>query len=125
MGHNYKELKVWQKATEMVTSIYRNTELFPESEKFGLTQQIRRAAVSIPSNIAEGSGRNTPKDFAHFLAVAKGSAFEMETQLIIANNLGFIESSDMNLLLEQVSEVQKMLYGLHNKILNNKIEIKE
>ncbi len=119
MNHNYKELKVWQKATELVTDIYRNTKSFPDEEKYGLLQQIRRASVSIPSNIAEGSGRNTPKDFAHFLAIAKGSAFEVETHLIIANNLGYIGGESKDQLLEQVTEIQKMLHSFKNKILND------
>ena len=86
---NYvKELKVWQKAIELVTETYLKTQLFPKEEIYGLTSQIRRCAVSIPSNIAEGFGRKTDKDFSNFLSISLGSAFEFETQLIICKNLG-------------------------------------
>ncbi|MGB3776310.1 MAG: four helix bundle protein [Leeuwenhoekiella sp.] len=82
----FKELKVWQKSVELVSQIYSSTKSFPKNKIYGLTSQIRRSAVSIPSNIAEGCGRKTSKDFKNFLSIALGSAFELETQLLIAKN---------------------------------------
>ncbi|MCC7299719.1 MAG: four helix bundle protein, partial [Verrucomicrobia bacterium] len=87
---DYKDLEVWKKAIAVVADIYRLTASFPESEKFGITNQMRRASVSIPSNIAEGSARHHANDFIHFLRIADGSAAELETQLIISEKLGFI-----------------------------------
>ena len=94
----FKELKVWQKAIDLVTEIYTKSQEFPKEELYGLTSQIRRSAVSIPSNIAEGCGRKTNKDFANFLGISLGSAFELETQLIIAKNLNFMNSDDFKIL---------------------------
>src|SRR5690606_40019983 len=88
--HNFKELKVWQNAMSLTKAIYLITDQFPDKERFGLTSQIRRSAVSIPSNIAEGSGRGTDKDFVHFLHITFGSACELETQIILANELTYI-----------------------------------
>ena len=87
----FKELKVWQKAIDLVTEIYTKSQEFPKEELYGLTSQIRRSAVSIPSNIAKGCGRKTNKDFANFLGISLGSAFELETQLIIAKKFKFYE----------------------------------
>lgn len=89
--HNFRELKVWQNARQLVKDIYIASFNFPAEEKFGLTSQIRKSAVSIPSNIAEGSGRNTDKDFSNFINISLGSAFELETQIILAYDLEFIE----------------------------------
>ncbi|MCS6796221.1 MAG: four helix bundle protein, partial [Raineya sp.] len=80
--HNYRELKVWQKAVDLVTKVYQITYQFPSEEKFGLVSQIRRCAISIPSNIAEGAGRNTTKDFANFLSIANGACSELSTQFL-------------------------------------------
>ncbi|VGO18246.1 four helix bundle protein [Pontiella sulfatireligans] len=107
---DFKDLEVWQKSIEVVAEIYRISSGFPDSEKFGLTNQIRRAAVSIPSNIAEGSARHHSKDFIHFLRIADGSAAEVETQLIIANKLGY-EDSEEN-MDEKLVVIRKMLAGL-------------
>ena len=85
--HHYSDLIVWQKAMDLVVHVYEVTESFPQREVFGLTNQVRRAAVSIPSNIAEGQGRGTTKDFLHFLAIARGSLQEVETQLLLAYRL--------------------------------------
>jgi four helix bundle protein len=90
MGQTYRDLVVWQKAMELVTEIYKATERFPKEEIYGLTSQLRRAAISVPSNIAEGQGRLTKKEFHHFLGYARGSLLEMETQLLIAQNLGYL-----------------------------------
>lgn len=107
----HKKLEVWKRAIEFVTKIYKSTELFPDSEKFGLTSQIRRSAVSIPSNIAEGAGRTGKKEFIQFLSIAQGSTSELETQLIIANNLGFLKPEDMY-VLDELDEISRMIIGL-------------
>lgn len=114
MKHDYRDLKVWQRAIEMVTEIYKVTGHFPRDEIYGLTSQIRRAAVSVPSNIAEGQGRLTRGEFRQFLGHAKGSLAELETQILIANNLGYID--DPSHMLEQLSEVARMLNGLLNSL---------
>lgn len=107
----HKKLEVWKKALEFVTKIYKVTESFPDSEKFGLISQVRRAAVSIPSNISEGAARSSKKEFIHFLSIAQGSTSELETQLIIANNLGFLRKEDLS-LLDELDEISRMIIGL-------------
>ena len=114
--HNYKDLKLWQKGIELSTQIYKLTSTFPKEEKYGMISQIQRAVVSIPSNIAEGCGRNSDKELNHFLAIATGSSFELETQLLIAKNLDFTEQILLDQILKQLSEVQKMIYGLKNSL---------
>ncbi len=115
--HNFKELIVWQKARELVKQIYILTEKLPDDEKFGLISQLKRAAVSITSNIAEGAGRGTDKEFIRFLDVSNGSAFELETQLYLAYDLHFIEEEGLNKILEQVTEVEKLIYGFKSRLL--------
>ncbi|MCX6171580.1 MAG: four helix bundle protein [Flavobacterium sp.] len=110
----FKELKVWQKAIELVTNTYLKTQSFPMEEIYGLTSQIRRCAVSIPSNIAEGCGRKTNKDFSSFLGISLGSAFEFETQLIICKNLEFIQQEDFNLLESEIQHIQNMIIKLQS-----------
>ncbi|MEX1262311.1 MAG: four helix bundle protein [Balneolaceae bacterium] len=88
--HNYKELKVWNKSVNLATDIYKQTKNFPKSEIYGITSQIRRSAISISSNIAEGAGRSGKKEFKHFLNISNGSAFELETQIIISKKLEYI-----------------------------------
>jgi four helix bundle protein len=117
--NNYKELKVWQKALEFTTVVYVLTKSFPKEEQFGLINQLRRAASSIPSNIAEGAGRNSEKEFNHFLSIALGSSFEIETQLIIAKNVEILTDNQLITVIEQLTEIQKMLRGLQ-KTLNMK-----
>ncbi len=107
---DYKELDVWKKVVDLVAGIYRLTSTFPESEKFGITNQMRRAAVSIPSNIAEGSARHHSKDFIHFLRIADGSAAELETQLIISRQLGF--AADAEVLITEIIVIRRMLAAL-------------
>ncbi len=94
--HNFKELKIWQNSRKFCKPVYQITKQFPDAEKFGLTNQIRRAAVSIPSNIAEGSGRGSDKEFSKFINYSLGSSYELETQLLIASDLEFINESDLN-----------------------------
>ena len=108
----FKELKVWQKAIELVTNTYLKSQTFPKEEIYGLTSQLRRCAVSIPSNIAEGCGRKTPKDFSNFLGISLGSAFEFETQLIICKNIGYIEQEVFNFLEKEIQHIQNMLIKL-------------
>jgi four helix bundle protein len=112
----FKELKVWQKAIDLVTETYLKSGSFPKEELYGLTSQIRRSAVSIPSNIAEGCGRKTNKDFANFLGVALGSAFEFETQLIICRNLQFIPEKDFEFLEKEVHHIQNMIIKLQSTL---------
>lgn len=112
----FKELKVWQKAIDLVTKIYTKSQEFPKEELYGLTSQIRRSAVSIPSNIAEGCGRKTNKDFANFLGISLGSAFELETQLIIAKNLNFMNSDDFKILENEIHHIQNMIIKLQSTL---------
>ena len=107
----HKKLEVWKKALEFVTKIYKVTESFPDSEKFGLISQIRRSAVSIPSNISEGAARSSKKEFMQFLSIAQGSTSELETQLIISNKLGFLREENIN-LLDELDEISRMIIGL-------------
>ena len=94
--HRFKDLEIWKKSRLFCSNIYSITSKFPESEKFGLTNQLRRSSVSIPSNIAEGSSRKSNKDFARFLQITLGSAYEIETQLLIAFDLGFINNHELD-----------------------------
>ena len=114
MSKSFRELTVWQKSMELVTNVYRATSSFPSSEKYGLTNQIRRCAVSIPSNIAEGQGRNSPREFVQFLGIAKGSLCELEIQLQIATNLGFLENEVT--VIDQINQIGKMLTALKRVI---------
>ena len=114
----FKELKVWQKAIELVTNTYLKSKTFPKEEIYGLTSQIRRCAVSIPSNIAEGCGRNTNKDFNNFLSISLGSAFEFETQLIICKNLEFINKEDFIFLESEIQHIQNMIIKLKSSVEN-------
>jgi four helix bundle protein len=112
MLKNYRELIVWQKSYQLCIEIYRITKDFPREEKFGLTSQIRRAVVSVPSNIAEGYGRKTTPEYIHALYVAYGSNCELETQILLSRDLGYIEVEDMRRLQENIGEVERMLKAL-------------
>lgn len=114
--HKFRELKVWQYSIELVTRIYEITEKFPVKERFVLSQQINKAAISVPSNIAEGAGRKSQKEFCYFLNIALASSYELETQMVIALNLKYINDSDYALIIEKVDEVQKMIYSLHRSV---------
>ncbi|GAA4959596.1 four helix bundle protein [Algibacter aquimarinus] len=116
--NNYKELKVWQKSMELAEEVYKITSNFPKEEKFGLISQIRRSAISIPSNIAEGAGRNSNKEFRNFLGIANGSSNELNTQLILSIKIGFIQENNLELAFSLMNEVQKMLFSLINKFSN-------
>ncbi len=117
--HNFKELKIWQNARNFVKEIYIAISKFPQEEKYGLISQMRRSAVSIPSNIAEGSGRNTDKDFSHFLNIALGSAYELQRQIFLSFDLELIKEEKMNDLNSSLEEIQKMIYGLIKSIIKS------
>lgn len=115
--HDFKKLNVWQKSRQLVKDIYEVTQNFPKEEMYGLTSQIRRSAVSIPSNIAEGCGRETDKDTTHFMTIAMGSSFELETQVILAYDLGYIDSKVIVTdLWNRIDEVQKMIDGFRKSL---------
>lgn len=110
--HNYKDLKVWQQSIDLTAEIYALLLNFPPDEKYGLSSQMKRAVVSVPSNIAEGAGRNSNKEFKHFLAISLGSLFELETQLIISLRLNLIGDESGQEKLIKISELQKMIFAL-------------
>ncbi len=113
---DYRDLIVWQKAMDLVETIYRTTGTFPRGEIDGLTSQIRRAAISIPSNVAEGNGRNTTRDYLHFLSMAYGSIKEVETQVLIAERLRYIDPACSSQLIERTAEVARLISGLVNSL---------
>ncbi len=117
--HNLKELKIWNKAIDLSVDVYKATSSFPSDEKFNLIGQSRRSAVSIPSNIAEGAGRNSNKEFSNFLGIANGSSYELQTQLIISNKLNLLNDEALDSLLKQIDELQKMNYAFQKTLLNN------
>lgn len=114
----HKDLIVWKKAIDFVTALYSKTNEYPKSEIYGITSQLRRASVSIPSNIAEGSARNHDKEFIQFLYIALSSSVEVETQLIISRNLNFISEKDFEELNSELDQIGKMLQGLIKSIKN-------
>lgn len=112
MLKNYKELKVWQQSYTLCLEVYRSTKEFPKEELYGLTSQARRSAVSIPSNIAEGYGRRTKPDYIRSLYIAYGSVCELDTQILLSRDLGYIQTKDKDILEQKVGEVERMLKGL-------------
>lgn len=112
----HQNLEAWIKSLELVTDIYKTTERFPREERFGLTSQIRRAAVSIPANIAEGAGRHSKKEFAHFLSNSQGSASELETELVIANRLGYLDETTFSSLLAKLERIGRLVTGLRRHV---------
>ena len=115
-SRSYKDLEVWKLSIELVKEIYRITEKFPPSEIYGLTNQIRRAAISIPSNIAEGQERNSAKEFRQFLAIALGSVAEIETQLIIAKQIHYLTEAEVEPFMASIDRLRKMTRGLIKSI---------
>ncbi|PJJ10293.1 four helix bundle protein [Flavobacterium sp. 1] len=116
---SYKDLLIWQKGIKIVCLVYQLVKSFPQEELYALTSQLKRASVSIPSNIAEGYGRNTDKSFSHFLDISRGSLFEIETQLLIANELGFIVNKTLfNEILNQIEEESKMINAFSKTLKN-------
>ncbi len=108
----HKDLKIWQRSVALVTRVYAITEKFPKSEMWGLTNQIRRASVSVPSNIAEGSGRRSAKELVQFLHIASGSLAELETQFIIAKNLGFLANNEYSEIDQEIHEIIRMVSAM-------------
>lgn len=120
MIKDFKDLIVWQKAMELVAEVYHLVKKLPKEELFALSDQIRRAAISIPSNIAEGQGRNSIKEYIHFLAIAKGSKAELETQLLLCVKINYLEDSEIETAINLIQEVGKMLNALQKSLKPNK-----
>lgn len=112
--NNFKELKIWKDAIDLAVGVYKLTKMFPSDERFGLVSQMNRSAVSISSNIAEGAGRNNKKEFRQFLGIAQGSACELESQLIISQQLDFISRDALNMKSEELVKLRNMI----NKLIN-------
>jgi len=110
--NSYRDLEVWKKAMELVTDIYKVTQTFAKEEIYGLTSQVRRAAVSVPANIAEGWGRGTTKEYMQFLRIARGSLLEVETQMTISRNLGYVNAQIQEPILQNIQEINKMMNAL-------------
>jgi len=113
---NYRDLIAWQRAMDLVEVVYGLAKRFPQDELYGLTSQVRRAAVSVPSNIAEGEGRNSPNDFARFLAMALGSLREVETQLFIAVRLNYLTNDDITIAIKLCEETGRIINGLKRNL---------
>ncbi|WP_423147573.1 four helix bundle protein [Rubrolithibacter danxiaensis] len=120
--NNLKELKIWNKSVELAVKVYDATAGFPANERFGLISQSRRSAISIPSNIAEGAGRNSSKEFINFLGIANGSSYELQTQLVISNKLNLLNNDLLDNLLNEIKELQKMNYAFQ-EMLKKKSQI--
>ena len=114
---NYRELIVWQKSIEVAEKVYKITKKLPKEEIYSLTNQMRRAAVSIPSNIAEGQSRNSTKEFIQFLSIARGSKAELETQLLLCLKIGYLDDADVSEIQELLTEIGKMLNTLLRKLV--------
>ena len=114
----HEKLDVWCKSIDLVTAIYSITKSFPGEERYGLTSQIRRAAVSIPANIAEGAARQTDREFHQFLSIAQGSSSELETELLIAKNLGYLTPDEHDRIYHEVNTIARMIVGLSKSVRN-------
>jgi four helix bundle protein len=114
-----RDLKIWQKAITLVEACYKLSATLPREERFGLTSQIRRAATSVPANIAEGFGRWNSRDFARFLAISSGSLRELETHLVIVQRLRFVPADSVETLLRATEELSRMLYRMRQRVLSN------
>lgn len=117
--NNFRKLKIWDRSVELATVIYDITKNYPKVEMYSIVSQMRRSVVSVSSNIAEGSGRQSKKEFKHFLNIAKGSSYELETQLTISRNLGFISQNTFKEIIASLVELHKMIHSLI-KTLNKK-----
>ena len=113
---SHRDLIVWQKAMDLVEEVYKASAPFPKHELFGLTGQLRRAAISVPSNIAEGQGRKSKNEFAHHLSIAHGSLREAETQILIAGRLTYLPQQDVHRLMNLAAQVGKLINGLSNSL---------
>ncbi len=116
---NFRNIVVWQLSIQFVEQIYSLTATFPNEEKYGLTSQIRRSSISIPSNIAEGSSRNSQKEFVRFLSIAIGSSFELETQLLIANKINLIDNDVYSEITKKLNQIQATLGSYKSKIIQS------
>ncbi len=116
--NNFRKLKIWKKSISLATDVYEITKQFPKSELYGITSQVRRSVVSISSNIAEGAGRQSQKEFIQFLNIAKGSCYELETQLLISKNLNYTTEESYLALESELIKIEKMIYALIKKIKN-------
>lgn len=116
--HNYRELNIWKKSRELVKVIYLITEEFPKSELYGLVSQMRRCSVSVPSNIAEGSGRGTDKSFANFVSYSIASSYELETQCWLSIDVGFTNEKEMSKVINEITDIQRMLHSFRKMLLN-------
>ena len=124
MVRSYRDLDVWKRSYALCIQVYCASGRFPKDERFGLTAQMRRAAVSVPSNIAEGCGRRTTPDYLRSLYIAYGSICELETQILLATDLGFLEAADSERLVEELGDIERMLKGLM-RALESKVTAKE
>jgi len=115
-GRNYRDLLVWQKSMDLVVDAYKASQRWPKEEAYGLTNQMRRAAVSIPANIAEGQGRESMKEFLRFLIIATGSLYELETHLLIATHLNYLNQEQTDALTGQTAEIGRLLNGLKDNL---------
>lgn len=113
---SFRDLIAWQKSVDLVVEVYQATQCYPVEERYGLTSQTRRSAVSVPSNIAEGQARNSTREFLNFLSIATGSLAELETQLVLGNRLGFLTGERYEKLLAQLNEVGRIMYGLSSSL---------
>jgi four helix bundle protein len=120
VGKGYRDLEVWQRSMKLAKNIYESTARFPGEEKFGLVQQMRRAAVSIPSKLAEGHARLSVAEFQHFVSIAMGSAAELETQVLLSIDLSYLRAEEKNHLLKELEEIRKMLRGLYKYLTSCK-----
>ena len=116
---DYRNLKVWQRSHQCTLEVYHVTNQFPTDERFGLTSQMRRSAASVPSNIAEGSARNSDADFSRFVHISMGSAAELDYQLLLAHDLNFVELSEYKKLANELSEIRRMLYAFNQTLKAN------
>ncbi len=114
--HNFEKLIFWQKSIELAKEAYIICADLPKDEKFGLVSQIKRSVVSIPSNIADGAGRNNDREFYHFLGIANASSFELQTQLILTRELGLLNAEKVNGLISNLNEIQKMIYSFKSNL---------
>jgi four helix bundle protein len=113
---SYRDLNVWQKAMDLATLVYAHTEAYPKTESYGLTSQLRRAAVSVASNIAEGSAKRSTREFIRFINIASGSVAELQTQTILSQHLGYIDEVAYNNLIHKMDEIGRMLHGLQESL---------
>ena len=117
LKHNFRELKVWKQSLELSKKIFPIIQSFPNHERYNLASQIMRSAISIPSNIAEGSSRNTNKDFSRFLDIAIGSSYELETQLLLAKEFNYLDEQNFKILSDNLIEIQKMLNAFQSNLI--------